>query len=90
MSKNKHLCYNLYSPSIEYMETVLGPWKRCNKKNCGGTLINIKVCYEGDNRIHDEYECSICGKTIRSDLLKNKKNSSSYNYSQKNKKGTNE
>lgn len=62
---NAHRTNHLESISYNYMQDELGPWKRCRKSKCSGTMVPILSRYENKGTIYEEFECCSCGKVIK-------------------------
>jgi hypothetical protein len=66
MSKsNKHHTNWIKSPSVSYLQDLLKPVKNCPKRSCKGTCTSVLVRYYDHGIIHNEYECTTCGKIIK-------------------------
>lgn len=84
---NAHRHNRLESISITYMQEELGPWKKCRKSKCGGTMVPILTSYESKGKIYEEFECATCGKVIRDPEWKKDRDEARKNWKNKPRRG---
>ena len=86
---------NLKGISLVYLETYLGPWKKCPKSKCTGYMTEVFARYFDHGPINKELECSTCGKVIKDPLFRNsnprkQKEYRKNNYNNNRKRGKND
>ena len=63
--KNKHQHNSINSISLNYMHNELGPWIKCPKRSCPGTMTDIFVRWIQNGPIFNDKECTTCGKVTK-------------------------
>ena len=62
---NKHHFNWLKSPSVTFLEEIIGNRRDCPKRSCKGKCVEVIVRYNDHGLIHHEFECTTCGKVIK-------------------------
>jgi len=66
LGRNKHSSNQISGGTFDYMKDILQvSTRRCPRKSCGGTLVNVWVQYDNKGPVNFEQECTFCGKTVR-------------------------